>query len=318
MPYLKPVLIWTLLILLPPVFVQAEGKPDPAPRFSGMIQTGGAFIQKKSQSDPDKVNRHLHSLNTEGQSFEKYLPLILFDLKFKNSTGTEFYTNTPIESDPGIAAGVSKRYSMGKVDVYGIYTMPGEAWEDPYLTGLPRIKTDIKSYGAGLKLGQIMGSPFGFEYKLRINDIEKDLSGQRIPELKRDGRTHGFELNYTFRNRSCMVTPKIGWILGDFEGKANAYNQLSSGLSFMKMSEKTMYRINLNYSIKNYKAEHPVFSKERQDHLFGIMAMLIRMKPFGYDRFSINLLAGTMLRDSNISFYDEKTYFAGLTLGYSF
>ncbi|MDM8538720.1 DUF2860 family protein [Desulfobacterales bacterium HSG17] len=296
-----------------------QANEPPASGFSGMIQAGGVIIQTNSQLEPDDDNRTIHSLNENEDSFEKYYPFVIFDFRLKLDSGTEFYCNTPFEDeDTGIAAGIAQASEFGKLDIYGYYGLESEVWQDPYITNVPRSETDISTYGGGFKLDRIMESEFSFEYKFRIKDVDKDVIGNRFLDLKRDGSFHKFGLKYGFRLGNSMIIPNIAYILGNFDGDANSYDNISSGLSYMKMTRNYMIKIGIDCGFTTYGKKHPIFSKDREDVAYGVMGMFSWLNPFHLNNFSINFMGGAKTTESNIDFYDTDNIFTGITIGYTF
>lgn len=296
--------------------VQAHEPPTSG--FSGMIQAGGVMIRTNSQLEPDGDNRTLHSFNENGDSFEKYYPFALFDFRLKLDSGTEFYCNTPFEDDIGIAAGIAQNFDFGKFDIYGFYGLGSEVWQDPYITDVPRTETDISTFGGGFRFDRIMGTELGFEYKFRIKDVDKDVIGNRLPDLKRDGSLHKFGLKYGFRFGDGMIIPNVAYTLGNFDGDAGSYDNISGGFSYMKMTRNYMMNIGVDCGFATYGKRHPIFFKDREDAAYGVMGMFGWLNPFHLNNFSVNFLAGAKITESNIDFYDKDDIFSGITIGYTF
>lgn len=296
--------------------VQAHEPPTSG--FSGMIQAGGLMIRTNSQLAPNDDNRTIHSLNGNGTSFEKYRPFALFDFRLKLDSGTEIYCNTPLEDDIGIATGIAKNLDFGKLDVYGFYGFGSEVWQDPYIINVPRIETDISTYGGGFLFNRIVGTELGFEYKFRIKDVDKDVIGNRLPDLKRDGSLHKFGLNYGFQVGDGMIIPSIAYTLGNFDGDAGSYDNISTEISYIKMTRNYMINIGVDFGFATYDKKHPIFLKDREDVAYGVVGTFSWLDPFYLNNFSVNFLAGAKITESNIDFYDKDGLFSGITIGYTF
>lgn len=297
----------------------ADNRPgQPESGLSYTIQAGAVMIQTDSQLVPDDNNRTIASLNGSGEPAEAVFPALLLDARYRLASGTTVYLKTPLEGGYGVASGLVHSFDTGALDVYGYYGLPSDVWQDPYLTGAPRTETDENNCGGGVRFNRIMGTGLGIEYRLLTRDVDQDVIGNRIPDLKRDGRIHRFGLQYAWRAAGGVWTPKIFYTLGDVDGGANAYDEVTGGVAYMRATDRYVFQIDAKVGSAVFDKRHPVFLQDREDAVYCVTAIYSWLSPFDQERFSVNFLAGYETTDSNIDFFDRSDMVAGITIGYAF
>ncbi len=69
---------------------------------------------------------------------------------------------------------------------------------------------------------------------------------------------------------------------------------------------------------KDYDKTHAIFNETRDEKGYSAIAIFTLLNPFGYDNFFTNFIVGYSYSDSNIDFFDKRTYVSGVTIGYNF
>ncbi len=196
-------------------------------------------------------------------------------------------------------------------------TLFSTVWEDPYLVGVDREETGFREYGVRASYGGVLGSAAGVSYKFAQTDVDTDKIGERFKGLRRDGVTHDLGVEYTLEvGRGMAVIPSLGYTRGAMDGDANSFDGWEAGLTFQRFRERYLLQIFLTAGRREYDAEHPIFGRTRGENGYSAMGLLTLPDLFGSPHLFSDVVAGYALRESNIDFFDARTCFGGLTLGY--
>jgi hypothetical protein len=285
--------------------------------FSGTIQVGGMWMEEKSQLKVSDKNKRLDRQGPPEESEREIILMPLFELNYNFESGSKVYLGIPFEDDPRPTAGYKQGLeNFGSFDISAFYSLPEKVWKDPYLTNVDRQKTGKNSYGGKIEHENEF---FAVDYELELIDIEKDISGQRMKDLKRDGRVHrlGVEAEIHIGN-GLMLEPGIGYARAEFEGRSNRYTGYQGGLSLAKMWASFMLHMRVEGGLNAFDASHPIFDKTREDKVYEAIGYVSWLNPLGYQNFFLNLGGGYEKNDSNIDFYDSEGSFMFMTVGYQF
>ena len=134
--------------------------------FSGYIEILGAYISTNSQLNTDSGNKKTDSLDSSGDRIGKFraLPIGLIRYTFAEKRTQLFLGLLPENVAQGqfqIEAGVRHVLKNGtglRASVIPVTPIEQETWEDPFVVGQKRDRTDINSYGVKLAAEHIMGS----------------------------------------------------------------------------------------------------------------------------------------------------------------
>ena len=148
---------------------------EPMPResgFSGYIEILGAYISTNSQLNTDSDNRKTDSLDGSGERVGKIrpLPLGLIRYTFAEYRTQLFLGVLPENVAQGqffVEAGARHVLTNGtglRASVIPYTPIEQETWEDPFVVGQNRKRTDINSYGFKLAAETILGSGLTVKY----------------------------------------------------------------------------------------------------------------------------------------------------------
>jgi len=207
-----------------------------------------------------------------------------------------------------------------------------ETWEDPFVVGQKRERTDINSYGVKLAAENILGSGLTLKYGWARQTIDDEKSGtfllsqpdsilspDDLDDLDRDAHFHRLTTQYSFQIGPRMrLAPIIRYTRGNAKGDANSFHSLIPELSFIYFGNQLQASVNVSASAEWYDSKHPVFDKTRREFKPGLFAILGYKNPFGFKNFRIDWFNAFFKANSNIDFYDSSNFITALGLGYSF
>ncbi len=306
-----------MLITLGAVAAASETAPSRPWAISGTVEAGMLAARGADRLDPNASDARIRSSDAPRDAHAGATPLLLFNLQVRNQGPVQYFARTPTDSY-GLAVGATFPAPPGRVEAEVCFALPQEVWQDPYRTDSERERTQRTSYGAGLALREIGGSPVALTYQLRVVSVEEDRSGERHPALRRDGQRHelGAETDRSFG--PLRLTPRIAYAIGEHSGEAASYDAVHAQLQ--AGTRRRHYALTLSGQLEArwYRARHPVFDQRREDLQSSLSLLLTWMAPFGIERTYLNLLGGASWRTATIDFYDSHSYFTGLTIGRAF
>ena len=161
---------------------------EPMPResgFSGYIEMLGAYISTNSQLSTDSDNKKTDSLDTSGERVNKFkpLPLGLIRYTFAEIRTQLFMGVLPENLAQGqflVEAGARHILSNGtglRASVIPLTPIAQKTWEDPFVIGQDRKRTDIDSYGFKLAAETIVGTGLTVKYGWVRQTIDDEKSG---------------------------------------------------------------------------------------------------------------------------------------------
>jgi hypothetical protein len=207
-----------------------------------------------------------------------------------------------------------------------------KTWEDPFVIGQDRQRTDIDSYGFKLAAETILGTGLTIKYGWARQTIDDEESGTfllsqpssllapgDLDDLDRDANFHRLATEYSFPiGRRMRLTPILRYTRGDADGDANSFHGLTPQLSFLYFGNQLQASVNVSAKAEWYDSKHPVFDKTRQDFNPGLFAILGYKNPFGFKNFRIDWFNAFFKSNSNIDFYDASNFISAVGLGYTF
>jgi len=316
---------------------------EPLPRtsgFSGYLEILGAYISTNSQLSTDSDNKKTDSLDSSGERVNKFrpLPLGLIRYTFAEQRTQLFMGVLPENVAQGqflIEAGARHILLNGtglRASVIPLTPIEQKTWEDPFVVGQNRQRTDINSYGFKLAAETIMGSGLTVKYGWIRQTIDDEKSGTfllsqpnsvltpgDLSDLDRDAYFHRFTTEYSFKIGPRMrLTPILRYTRGDARGDANSFHALTPQLSFLYFGNQLQASVNVSAKAEWYDSKHPVFDKTRREFNPGLFAILGYKNPFGFNNFRIDWFNAFFKGNSNIDFYDSSNFITALGLGYTF
>ena len=320
--------------------VEAQKPSSRESGFSGYIELLGAYISTNSQLNTDGENKRTDSLGKSGERVDKVrpLPLGLIAYRFADIHTQLFLGVIPenvVQGQFQVEAGVSHDLSDGtrlRASAIPITPFDEETWEDPFVVGQNRKKTDITSYGVKLAAEKIRGSGVNLKYRWMRRKIEDEKSGtflqsqpgssltpEDLDDLGRDSNSHRLSAEYSFELMPQMrLTPILRYTREDAKGNANSVHALTAHLSLLYFGEGFQAFVNAVVKGEWYDDTHPVFDKTRRDYNVGLFAILGYKDPFGLKNFRIDWFSAFFVSNSNINFYESTNYLTALGIAYEF
>jgi len=308
--------------------------------FSGYIELLGAYINTNSQLNTDSENKKTDSLDKSGERVDKVrpLPLGLIAYTFADIRTQFFLGVLPenvVQGQFQVEAGVSHDLSDGtrlRAAAIPITPFNEETWEDPFVVGQNRKKTDITSYGVKLAAEKIWGSGANLKYRWIRRKIDDEKSGtfllsqpgssltpEDLDDLRRDSNSHRLSAEYSFELMPQMrLKPILRYTREDAKGNANSFHALAAQLSLSYFGDRFQAFVNAVVKGEWYDDSHPVFDKTRRDYNVGLFAILGYKDPFGLKKFRIDWFNAFFVSNSNINFYESTNYVTALGIAYDF
>lgn len=313
----------------------AVGQIDDKAGWGFKLYLNLGYGSSQSQFDTDSDNAVTSDLQSGGETIKdtRVFPLVRLDYTLSNLQ-TQFFLGQAkdniIRGQAQFEVGVSHMLSNKEfVEVAYFPKLPSvnKTWEDPYVTGRPRQKTDQTVQGFRVRWGNVMDSPVTLRYGYASNDVDDEMSGAFLglsqsqrSKLERDGDYHRLSGEYLVStNDSGKVTPVLSYTRGNTDGKAMGYDGYRIGLEAKKLVRKRHFMsVFLDYEHKRYLESNPVFNERQKDNELGIAATYSYLEPFSWKRARIVALAKYDRSTSNISFYETKGAGASIGLGWEY
>ncbi|MDO6762679.1 DUF2860 family protein [Agarivorans sp. 1_MG-2023] len=311
----------------------ATGYIDDESGFGFELLLGATVGQQQSQFDTDDDNATTADLNNSGNKSSGVGPAVLGELNYTFANRkTQIFLG---QQDENIVRG-QDQIELGITQMVGEYSelelayfprIPGfsETWQDPYLTGSARQKTDADSSGFRMAWRYIFDTPVTLRYGFAKADIENERSGvafgldaaeQQL--MQRDGSYHRLAAEVmVYDEGGLMITPQLTYTKADTDGDAMAFDGYGVGLeATYSFAERHFTSLFMNYAKRDYKGRNPIFSQTQDDDDVGINAIYGYMRPFDFDNSSLYVMASYEKGSSNISFYESKSL--GMLVGVAY
>ncbi|GAB6094974.1 hypothetical protein JCM14469_12260 [Desulfatiferula olefinivorans] len=317
--------------LLTSVFARAQDAPEHPGRLTGRVELGLVGIATTSRTsgvDPDSyfgLSERFSRIDTldKNRSFEHFgSALFLFEIDYLLSDTVSIYLGTPFLDDDreGLTAGLQTVYDDGSLLDLSVFGGGGEAWKDPYLTGVDRETTDVDAAGVAVDYDGILGTGLHMRYAFRGDKVDDDVSGNADADLKRSGLTHTLKAGYTlFLNDrfDTLLSPSFYYTRHDAKGGAYAADGIGMELSYAMERGDNGFSLAGTVESTRYDKRHPLFGKTREETCYTLECFYTRKHLWNKNWYT-RLGVGINRVDANIGFFDETSVLYGVSLGYAF
>lgn len=299
-----------IMLLTTPAAVSADG-------FTADVGAGMLVITK-SDNLWGRGKASITSLaeRPKSQTIVMAVPALL--LRYRQDALKNTYFLGATEEDYGrVALGVRHDLEKGSVDAALFYSFMGSEWADPYQ--LDRSSTTVQNFGLRAGWERIAGSPFAVRYTVSAKLLHNDLSGNRYPDLKRDGTKHRLALNCGFKlSDSLTLTPSLTFEREIAEGAANRYSAPGGALSLVWRQQNITWINRVTGSYAMHDRANPVFGKTLEEPEFSATSLIIWKNAFDIKK--ISLTAGAIYGQTlaNIPFFEKQSSYLFLLGSYSF
>ncbi|WP_277057030.1 DUF2860 family protein [Trichlorobacter lovleyi] len=306
-----------LSLLLISIILLTVASPSNADSFSADVGAG-ILVISKSDNLWGRGKSSIASLgdSPKSQTVVMAIPALLLRYRQDSLKNTWFAGAT--EEDYGrVAIGVKHDLEKGAVDAALFYSFMGSEWEDPYT--LNRNATSVQNFGFRAGWEKIAGSPFAAHYTVSVKLVNNDLSGERYPDLKRDGTKHRLGVTYTLKLADTLtLTPSLAYERESAEGAANRYSSPTGAVSLIWRQQDLSWINRVSGSYAFHDHVNPVFGKTLKEPGYSAASLALWKNPFDFKKYW--LTAGIVYEQTlpNITFFEKRSNYFFLLGGYSF
>ena len=309
-------LVTTITILMAPANASQEEAGQGG--FFGNIRLGGGVISGNPSGLEVLDDNDILDLNSRGSRRSKAVILLGAGLGYTfKMTGSTLLAAMDTEGhfSLSLSQGMKK---VGVLTLSALYENQ-EVWQNPYLVGVSRIRTDAESVGFAINWGHILGTGAWLVYEQMQIDIVDDLIGQIEPELRRDGKDTTLGLGYSLDLAAGgVLIPSLSYTWIDREGAANSGSSYVAELKYVLGVGRLIIDTSLEWNYTGFDGASPIFHKKREETSFGISETISLAEPFGFKKWALFGIAAVREIDSNITFYDSSLLLLGAGIGYNF
>ena len=305
-----------ITLLLP---LQAHAESGMENGWFGNFRVGGGLISSRpSGLDVFDENEKLYNLTSRGSQLSEGFPLFGLDIGYRfQGIGTTISTGTGMESPFHLTLG-QEMGDLGSLTLSALYDNE-DVWENPYLTGVNRSKTDAESLGFAFTWDNILNTKIGAMYEQKSIDVKNDLIALSQPELQRDGTDTTFGLSYLFNYGAAgemTANVRYSWI--DRDGVSNSGSGYGVGLTHELGFGRLQFATGLDYSQTDYDNVHPIFNKTREESVYVASETVTFLEPFGVKSTYLFGVVAYSETIANINFFDSSNLILGTGIGYRF
>jgi hypothetical protein len=314
---------------------------DPIPEESGLsgsLALGAGALDYSSNtvvgtSFFDAADDTINDLGSPG-SDSTAIPVFSYSLKYTFAESrTQLFAGNALPDflSFDFASQFGVRKAFGGIGILGVAylktSFPAKVWEDPYLTGTRRNKTDRTSDGVALKWEQMFDSHFTVELRSRKISIDDELSGQSIVpplsdpknSLGREGDQQSLEVLYEYAlDKENLIVPSFTYTNFDLDGNAVKNERYVGQLSYAHLTPGYNLIVNGSYGTASYDKSNPVFGEKNGADIYGLAANIFFKQPFGLQAWQAFAGAGYYKEDTDISFYTTEATLFNIGMLYKF
>ena len=306
----------TFTIFMAPAIAGQEGAGHGG--LFGNIRLGGGVVSGNPSGLEVLDDNDILDLNSRGSRRSKAVILLGAGLGYTfKMTGSTLLAAMDTEGhfSLSLSQGIEK---VGALTLSALYENQ-EVWQNPYLVGVSRIRTDAESIGFAINWDHILGTGAWLVYEQMQIDIVDDLIGQVEPELRRDGKDTTLGLGYSLDLAAGgVLIPSLSHIWIDREGAANSGSSYVAELKYVLGVGRLIIDTSFEWNYTGFEGEHPIFHKKREETTYGISEIISHPEPFGLKNWSLFGIAAIRKIDSNITFFDSSLLLLGAGIGYNF
>ena len=315
--------------------------------FSGFINVGAGGTNTESNmiagNDMSETgNKRIDSLTDSPSSSTNAMPVINFDLNYTFAdTRTQIFAGNRLEDlirfDTSSVLGIRQELpDKSSVRIaYAFTSFPSSIWEDPYVTGIDREKTERSAEGLRLGYDRILGTQLEAEFTWRKITIDSEQSGEALsqgsdPEfpltnaeaalLDRNGSMYTGKLTspFAFQQGRHLIIPTLEYTRQDLDGDAMAFRRYGMMLSYVLNGPKFNFVTNLYCSRSDFDEENPIYEVTREDDILGASFSTFYKQFLGVPQMNLVGTIASYHSDSNIDFYDSRISMATVSVMYRF
>ena len=204
---------------------------------------------------------------------------------------------------------------LGRDGLLGVELLAGlpvRVWEDPYVTGARRDRTDRELRGARLTWSRI-GPGFEIELTTGKTEIGTEHSGKFLgltdaerTLLERDGLVHQIRVSYRIKlSKRHVLLPRASFQVQDRDGEAVAHDLTGFELDYFFEGEKTTITATVYAESARYHEENPVYGEVADAEGLGTSFILL-FPSWLPGKWSAGFRGAAYRDDSDIDFFDAR------------
>lgn len=303
--------------------------------FTLSLNTGLATSESNLSTADD--NEIIDNINGKAKSHTTFIgfPFARIQYTTKN-LNTEFFLGNTGEqisnSQFQYELGLNHKFldkSILTVAYFPELPMFNEVWEDPYLVGTKRIKTDENIQGGRIELANIAGSPFTLKYAYAQSNIDNEKSGtqlnsvnlneKQLKSLERDSTYHRVVVEAMYPlSAKIFIKPSLNYTTRAADGDANSYDSYDLKLAFIGVSGRHTSVTTLSFGTTKFDELNPIFDEKQNSMNTGIFSVYTYAEAFNCKDLLFTMIAGYNDKNSNITFFDESGLIASTGIAYTF
>ncbi len=285
----------------------------------GDIRIGGGVVSSRpSGLEVFDDNEKLDSLDNSGNRQSVGIPLIGAEVGYAfNNSGTKIFAGVDM-GKPFYVSASQEFAGVGSLSLSALYENKN-VWENPYLDGISRSKTDAESVGINMNWDNVLDTRIRLFLDQKFIDVEQDRIGQIQPDLRRDGADTTMGIGFSMDWGSAgVLNSSLRHIWINRDGASNSGCGYAAGLKHALVKGRITYATSLEISRIDYDKLHPVFNKKREETTYGVLETVAFAAPFGFDNLYLFGVAAYGKTNANITFFDSSTVAFGTGIGYKF
>jgi len=309
--------IFRLGLLIATTVILAAPLPSRADSLTADVGAG-ILVISKSDNLWGRGKSTIASLTNSPQNETVVMAIPALLLRYRQDSLKNTYFLGATEEDYGrVAVGVKHDLEQGVVDAALFYSFMGSEWANPY--ALNRSSTSVQNFGLRAGWEMIAGSPFSAHYTVSAKLVNNDLSGDRYPDLKRDGTKHRLGISYVLKLTDALtLTPSLAFEREIADGAANRYNSSIGAVTLVWRQQNLTWINRISGSYATHDSTNPVFGTTLKEPGYGVTSLVLWKNPFDFKKYW--LTTGIVYEQTlpNITFFEKSSNYFFLQGGYSF
>ncbi|RXJ74467.1 hypothetical protein CS022_02430 [Veronia nyctiphanis] len=311
--------IFTLLVGL--TFSQSALSENDRSGFGGHIGLFAGYTSSQSNLDTENPK-------TNGEAERSSMPLIGPPAElFYQWDSSRVYVSV-FNGSSAFALGYEAEFGESAVSVsYSPELFGSEVFIDPYPLNTERKTTESKADTFDVEWDSVLGSPVSLGlsyYRLRIdNDKAGQASLNNIDQqlLLRDADSLIFNSSIDFPlsiEHKVFMTTQVSYQQYDAKGKAETFDGYGATLGVFKPMDDQFLLFAVGYQSNQYDTKHPIFNKVKEDDVLEASLLYTQEEPLGWQNTTLAVNITYSDLQSNIAFFNENQFVAGVGVIYNF
>lgn len=301
------------------------------------LNINAGMASSNSQFRANSENSTTQDLHSTGKRSYEFIPMpfVRLDYTLENLRTQFFLGNSRENIAKGqfqLEAGLTHQFkdkTQITVAAFPELNLFGDTWADPFKVEAAREKTHEQAYGGRLSIDKIKGIPLAVKYAFAFNRIKKESSGKALglsteeqTLLHRNAFLQRFALELPAKLTSnTFLQVALIYTGSNAKGEANSFDDYGMRIGLFKKLDPHFFVFNTTYSQRYTDVENPVFDTTQRDSelsFFSAYSYELSVLTSSLDNCKFVMLGGYKIRDSNITFYEEKGGIISAGIAYSY